>query len=150
MDINKEGVEYIILGTNLTETIVGAQVFVSCIIINLLLLFRASGIAGHKVLHLDNQDRYGGPLSNFNLAQFRDFVEKKEERKGFPLQDFRVLTPLQITVRLPEVERCKFPTVHVFLGWGRVEKNVSQLQRRLIAKVRIMLINRVGCCSLDR
>jgi hypothetical protein len=50
-DLNDEGVSYIILGTGLTESIVGASL----------------ALHGKKCLYLDQSDKYGGTISNFSL-----------------------------------------------------------------------------------
>jgi RAB protein geranylgeranyltransferase component A len=56
-DLNKENFDYCILGSNLTENILGA----------------ALGIAGKKCLFLDQADRYGSSLSSYNLEQYLRF-----------------------------------------------------------------------------
>ena len=50
-DLNEENFEYIVLGTGLTESIIGA----------------ALAMHGHRCLFLDQSDKYGGTISNFNL-----------------------------------------------------------------------------------
>jgi RAB protein geranylgeranyltransferase component A len=50
-DMNDDGYDYIVLGTNLSENIVGAGL----------------AISKHKCLFLDQADRYGGHLSNFSM-----------------------------------------------------------------------------------
>ena len=51
MNLDKEEIDYIILGTGLTECALGT----------------ALAVNGDKVCHIDLLDRYGGSLSNFNL-----------------------------------------------------------------------------------
>ena len=50
-DLNDEKFSYIILGTGLTESIVGASL----------------ALHGHKCLFIDQADKYGGTICNFNL-----------------------------------------------------------------------------------
>ena len=53
-DLNDEGFSYVIFGTGLTESIIGA----------------ALAMHGHKCLYLDKADKYGGTIANFNLDQY--------------------------------------------------------------------------------
>jgi len=53
-ELNEDNYDYVILGTNLTENILGAGLAVN----------------GEKCLFIDNADRYGGHLSNFNLEHY--------------------------------------------------------------------------------
>ena len=64
-DLNDEKFSYIILGTGLTESIVGASL----------------ALNGHKCLFLDKGDKYGGTIANFNLEQFFDFIESNLDQK---------------------------------------------------------------------
>ena len=50
-DMNLDNYDYICLGTNLSENIIGAGL----------------AIAKYKCLFLEHADRYGGHLANFNL-----------------------------------------------------------------------------------
>ena len=50
-DLNDEKFSYVILGTGLTESIIGA----------------ALALHGKKCLYLDRADKYGGTICNFNL-----------------------------------------------------------------------------------
>ena len=49
--MNDEKFEYVILGTGLTESVVGASL----------------ALHGKKCLFLDRADKYGGTVTNFNL-----------------------------------------------------------------------------------
>lgn len=84
-DLNKENITYVILGTGLTESIVGASL----------------SMRGKKCLYLDKADRYGSTISNLNLEQFLKLVKSKmndAETKYKPsdaaFHSFRVLRPL--------------------------------------------------------
>jgi len=50
-DLNEEGFSYVIFGTGLTESILGASL----------------AMHGKKCLFLDRAERYGGTIGNFNL-----------------------------------------------------------------------------------
>ena len=50
-DLNDEKFSYVILGTGLTESIIGASL----------------ALHGKKCLYLDRADKYGGTICNFNL-----------------------------------------------------------------------------------
>ena len=50
-DLNDEKFGWIVLGTGLTESIIGASL----------------AMHGQKCLFLDRSDKYGGTISNFNL-----------------------------------------------------------------------------------
>ena len=50
-DLNSEGFDYVILGTGLTESVIGASL----------------ALHGKKCLFLDKADKYGGTITNFNL-----------------------------------------------------------------------------------
>lgn len=85
MDLNNENADFVILGTNLTETLLGTGL----------------SICGKKVLQIDLGDRYGGVLSNYNLKQFSDFVDSWDVNssangflKGACLRDFKTVDPL--------------------------------------------------------
>ena len=56
-DMNDDNYDYIVLGTNLSENIMGA----------------ALGIQQEKCLFLDFASRYGGHLSNFNLKDYFEY-----------------------------------------------------------------------------
>ena len=82
MDLNNENIDFVVLGTNLTESLLGTGL----------------SIAGKKVMHLDLTDRYGGVLANFNLKQFIELVDSWEEKsktntflKGACLRDFKTI-----------------------------------------------------------
>jgi RAB protein geranylgeranyltransferase component A len=62
-DLNKDDFDYIILGTNLTENILGAGL--SC--------------SGSKCLFIDKSSRYGGHLSNFNLEHLFKYIGEKRK-----------------------------------------------------------------------
>ena len=62
-DLNEDGFDYIILGSNLTENILGA----------------ALSIAGSKCLYIDKNNRYGGHLSNFNLEHLFKYLHEKRK-----------------------------------------------------------------------
>lgn len=53
-DLNDENFDYIILGTGLTESVIGASL----------------ALHGKKCLFLDKADKYGGTITNFNLEQY--------------------------------------------------------------------------------
>ena len=55
--MNDDNFDYIVLGTNLSENIMGA----------------ALGIQQEKCLFLDFASRYGGHLSNFNLKDYFEY-----------------------------------------------------------------------------
>ena len=50
-DLNEEGFSYVIFGTVLTESIIGASL----------------AMHGKKCLFLDKADKYGGTICNFSL-----------------------------------------------------------------------------------
>jgi RAB protein geranylgeranyltransferase component A len=50
-DLNEEGFSYVIFGTGLTESIIGASL----------------AMHGKKCLFLDKADKYGGTICNFSL-----------------------------------------------------------------------------------
>ena len=50
-DLNDENFDYVILGTGLTESVIGASL----------------ALHGKKCLFLDKADKYGGTITNFNL-----------------------------------------------------------------------------------
>ena len=56
-DLNEEKFSYVIFGTGLTESIIGASL----------------AMHGKKCLHLDKADKYGGSICNFNLEGFLKF-----------------------------------------------------------------------------
>lgn len=60
-DLNTDDLSYAVLGSNLTESIIGAGL----------------AIAGEKCLFLDQADRYGGYLSSFNLEQYWRYINEK-------------------------------------------------------------------------
>jgi len=79
MNLDKEEIDYIVLGTGLSESAIGT----------------ALAINGDKVCHIDLLDWYGSTLSNFNLSQFVEFVETywdalnvSKVLQGFSLKDF--------------------------------------------------------------
>jgi RAB protein geranylgeranyltransferase component A len=93
-DLNTDEFDYIILGTNLTENVLGAGLACS----------------GSKCLYIDKSSRYGGNLSNFNLEHlFKYSAEKKklehsktESSNNDGYHSFRILK---------KMERSRFPTV---------------------------------------
>jgi RAB protein geranylgeranyltransferase component A len=83
-DLNEDNVDYVILGSNLTENILSA----------------ALSIQGSKCLFLDKANRYGGHMSNFNLEHLFKYIrEKQHVVPGQANQDgyhsFRVLKKMQ-------------------------------------------------------
>jgi RAB protein geranylgeranyltransferase component A len=62
-DLNEDGFDYIILGSNLTENILGAGL----------------SIQGSKCLYIDKNNRYGGHLSNFNMEHLCKYIKEKKE-----------------------------------------------------------------------
>ena len=56
-DLNDEKFEYIIIGTGFTESIIGA----------------ALAMRGQRCLFLDQADKYGGTICNFNFEQYIAF-----------------------------------------------------------------------------
>ena len=99
MDLNNEGLDYVILGTSLTETILGTGL----------------SISGKKVLHIDLTDRYGGVLANFNLRHFVKFVNEWEYQsetnafvRGACLRDFKTIDNLWLNEELINSESRNF------------------------------------------
>lgn len=99
MDLNEENIDFVILGTNLTETLLGTGL----------------SIAGKKVMHIDLTDRYGGVLANFNLKNFANFVESWEIEKdsntflkGACLRDFKTIDALSMHAELLKSESRNF------------------------------------------
>eukprot|EP00347_Sterkiella_histriomuscorum_P015294 403357571 len=64
-DLNREKFDYIVFGSGLTENILGA----------------ALSIAGHKCLFLDQADRYGGSILNFNLEHYLNYIQSHVDRQ---------------------------------------------------------------------
>ena len=60
-DMNDDKYDYVILGTNLSENILAAGL----------------AIQGEKCLLLDQANRYGGHLSNFNLTHYFEYIDAK-------------------------------------------------------------------------
>ena len=56
-DLNDENFEFIVIGTGLTESIIGA----------------ALAMHGKRCLFLDQVDKYGGTICNFNFEQYLSF-----------------------------------------------------------------------------
>jgi len=99
MDLNEENIDFVVLGTNLTESLLGT----------------ALSIAKQKVLQVDLTNRYGGVLSNFNLKNFVKFVEDWESDKdtnpflkGACLRDFKTIDPLCLHEELIKTESRSF------------------------------------------
>jgi len=97
--LNEENIDFVILGTNLTETLLGTGL----------------SIAGKKVMHIDLTDRYGGVLSNFNLKNFINYVESWEADKdtnaflkGACLRDFKTIDNLSMHQDLLKAESRNF------------------------------------------
>ena len=74
-DLNDEKFQYVIFGTGLTESIVGASL----------------AMKGKKCLFLDKSDKYGGTISNFNLDQFLGFCAGQGSG---PFHSFKIWRPL--------------------------------------------------------
>ena len=70
-DLNSDGLSYVVLGSNLTESIIGAGL----------------AIAGEKCLFLDQADRYGGYLSSLNMEHLWKYIEEKSGNKETMNQD---------------------------------------------------------------
>ena len=64
-DLNDEKFSYIIIGTGLTESIIGASL----------------ALHGHKCLYLDRADKYGGTICNFNLEQYLKYIHRRINEK---------------------------------------------------------------------
>ena len=62
-DLNEEGFEFIVLGTGLTDSIVGGSL----------------AMLNKKSLYLDIGDKYGGTTGNFNLESFLNFIQMKKD-----------------------------------------------------------------------
>jgi len=80
-DLNEEKFSYVIFGTGLTESIIGASL----------------AMHGKKCLHLDRADKYGGTICNFNLENFLKFVHQNIHDKNasdLPFSNFKCHIPL--------------------------------------------------------
>lgn len=94
-DLNLEGFAYVVLGSNLTECIIGAGL----------------AIAGDKCCHLDQSDRYGGHLTSFNLEHFFKYVDNKIAKtcsREDHCSDFAVLKPFDLSSHASETDFKKF------------------------------------------
>ena len=83
-DLNKEEFSYVIFGTGLTESIIGASL----------------AMHGKKCLFLDRAERYGGTIGNFNLEQYLKFISSKLQNPNVDapaFHSFRVLKSLDKT-----------------------------------------------------
>lgn len=60
-DLNDDNQAYIVMGSNLTESILGAGL----------------ALAGEKCVFIDSSDRYGGILSSFNLERYFKYLDEK-------------------------------------------------------------------------
>ena len=91
-DINDDQISYVILGSNLTENIIGAGL----------------AIAGEKCIFLDQADRYGGYLSSFNLEHYWKYAEEKrsdKESNNFDgYSQFKILKSYDMTRHKSEKE----------------------------------------------
>jgi len=92
--LNDEKFEYVIFGTGLTESIIGASL----------------AMHGKKCLFLDKADKYGGTVCNFSLEQYLNFIKKnvdnpansEEGDAAAAFHSFKVLQPLDKTAH-PEI-----------------------------------------------
>ncbi|CAI2387607.1 unnamed protein product [Moneuplotes crassus] len=99
MDLNNEGLDFVILGTGLTETLLGTDL----------------SLGGKKVLHVDLGSCYGGALSNYNLKNFVTFVDTWKEKsnsnalyKGSCLRNFQTVDKLDLHEELIKSESRNF------------------------------------------
>ena len=76
-DLNDEKFGWIVLGTGLTESIIGASL----------------AMHGQKCLFLDRSDKYGGTISNFNLEQYLKYIDTQLKTASAPFHSFKVLVP---------------------------------------------------------
>lgn len=99
MDLNNEGLDFVILSTNLTETLLGTDL----------------SIGGKKVLHIDLGSCYGGALSNYNLKNFVEYVDTWQDKRnsnpfyrGSCLRDFQTIDKLDLHPDLVKSESRNF------------------------------------------
>ena len=70
-DLNDERFDFIVLGTGLTESIVGASL----------------ALNEKKCLFLDVSDRYGGTICNSNFEKYLEFVKQQVQPGWQPPSD---------------------------------------------------------------